>query len=102
MKSYNQSRDGSNLIRTILDYYWCRISQDWLSHQSHDLPNQPSKLRINFLNQPFESTFWNNLCNQPYYWIGGATSLWYIASSDKHAYVRECTPTDWGRYDLGG
>ncbi len=49
--------------------------QDWLSHQSPDLPNQPSNFRINLSNQLFESTFRINLCNQPSHWIGGATRL---------------------------
>ncbi len=51
--------------------------------------------------QPFESTFWINLRNQPSHWIGGATSLWYVTFSDKRMYVGECTPTYWGKYDLG-
>ncbi len=47
----------------------------WLSHQSPDLPNQPSDFRINLSDQPFESTFRINLPNQPSHWIGGATKL---------------------------
>ncbi len=82
MKSYDQSRDGSNLIRTI-SYH--NSSQGWLSHQSPDLSNLP--------NQPFESTFWINLYNQSFDWISTATDLWYVASFDKYIYVGGCTPT---------
>ncbi len=38
----------------------------WLSHQSLNLPNQPSDFRINLSDQPFESTFQINLSNQPF------------------------------------
>ncbi len=64
------------------------IPRGWLSHQSPDYLTFRiiSDFQINFLNQPFESTFWINLHNQPSHWIGGATSLWYVASSK--TYVR--------------
>ncbi len=60
-----------------------------LSHQSPDYPTFRiiSDFRINLLNQPFESTFWINLRNQPSHRIGGGTSLWYVASSK--TYVRK-------------
>ncbi len=58
----------------------------WLSHPSPDLLNQPSDFRINLSNQPFESTFWINLRNQPSHWIGGATRL--VVRSFLHTYVR--------------
>ena len=57
---------------------------------------------VNFPNQPFKSTFWINLYNQPFHWINGVTGLWYVAFSSKRTYVRGCTLTYWGTYDSGG
>ena len=63
MRSYDQSRDGSNLIRTILYY---NSSQGWLSHPSPDLPNLTFQtiFWINLSNLLFESTFRINFSNQ--------------------------------------
>ena len=65
MKSYDQSRDGSNQIGIILYH---NLSQGWLliNYPSPDLPNlfgQPFKstFQINFLNQLFESIYAINL-----------------------------------------
>ncbi len=62
MKSCDYSRDWSNQIKIISDHY----SRSWLSHQSPDLPNQPSNFRMNLLDQSFKSTFWINFLNQPF------------------------------------
>ncbi len=96
MKSYNQSRDGSNLIKTISDYYWSHIPQNWLSHQSPDLPNQPSNFRINFSNQLFKSTYVINLL------IDLAAPLAYgtlLLLTNIRTW--ESAPTYWGTYDSG-
>ena len=56
MKSYDQSRDRSNLIRTISYHY---SFQGYFSHLSPDLLNLTfqTTFHIKFLNQLFESTF---------------------------------------------
>ncbi len=90
----------------VIDLIWSEqfqiitdpASQGCLNHQSLDylifqinLSTFGSTFQINLSNQPFKSTFWLNLRNQLSYWIGGATSLWYIDSSDKRTYVGECS-----------
>ncbi len=49
--------------------------------------NPFKSIPINLLDQFFKSTIWINLRNQPTYWIGGATNLWYDASSDQRMYI---------------
>ncbi len=70
---------GSEQFQIITD----PAPRGWLSYQSPDYLTFRiiSDFWINILNQPFESTFWINLRNQPSHWIGGAISLWYVASS---------------------
>ncbi len=108
MKSCDQSRDGSNLIGTILDQYWSRIprltlsSVTWLSN----LPNQPSDFRINLwnqffestlvLNQLFESTYAVSLLIEPAASLACGTSLPLA-----NVLTWESTPTYWGTYDSG-
>ncbi len=53
----------SHVTSHVMDLTWLvqfriitdLVSQDWLSHQSPNLPN--------LSNQPFKSTFWINLLN---------------------------------------
>ncbi len=109
MKSCDQSRDGSNLIGTISDHYWSRIPRGWLSHQSPDLPNQPSDFRINILNQPFKSTFQINLLNQPFESTYAISLLIKSAAplacgtslSLTNIHTWKSTSIYWGTYDSG-
>ncbi len=78
-------------------------SRGWLSHQSPDyltfrinLPTCRSTFWINFLNQPFESTYTVSLLIEPTAPLACSTLL-------PLANVRtwESTPTYWGTYDSG-
>ncbi len=91
-----QLRDRSKLIKTISDHYWSRISQDWLTHQSSDLPNQSFDFRINFSNQLFESTYAISLLIK-----SAAPLACGMLLSLTNVRTWESTPNYWGTYDLG-
>ncbi len=102
MKSCDQSCDGSNRIETISDHYWSHIPRGWFSHQSPDLPNQPSDFQINFSNQLFKSTFRINFLNQP---MQSTFSLnrrrhWLVVCRFlRRMNIGRCTSTYWGTYN---
>ena len=72
MKLHDQSRDGSNLIGTIS--YLPKVDLSFVIRHLTYLT-----FSVNLHNQPFESSF-----SIDPHWIGDATGLCYVASSDVH------------------
>ncbi len=103
MKSCDQSRDRFNLIETISDHYWSRISWGWFSHQSPNyltfainLLTFRSTFHINHLNQHFESTYIISLLIK-----SAAPLVCGMLLSLTNVRTWESTPTYWDTYDLG-